>query len=374
MGIRLALSAFATGAVLSLAGWGSAANAQDLPHITVGYNSAVDQIAVPAAVEQGFFEDEGLDVDLAPPFPSGVDALNALQAGTVQFVHVGAPLLGALLSGMEVVYIGGYTGKPTQIRSDETMALVAGPDSEIDPEDLSTLRGKRIASTLGSTNHLYIRNLLQANNIAPDEAELINTPPPDMAVALQTGGVDAVVAWDPWPVVAKHSVDGAYDVLRGGGHVANVGYMVAMRDYVEENPEIVEKFLVARARSDKWVRENPDEAAELATRWVPGTSLEVAQESMQAVIQLMDGRVSACTVLGMLEGMAFTIEMQNREPPAGFDPVNNVMAAASKRVVQSHPELYEGLPPIEGAAVIPDDASTWDRKAAEEACPKAAAG
>jgi sulfonate transport system substrate-binding protein len=372
MGIRLALSAFATGAALSMAGWG-AASAQDMPHITVGYNSAVDQIAVPAAVEQGFFEDEGLDVDLAPPFPSGVDALNALQAGTVQFVHVGAPLLGALLSGMEVVYIGGYTGKPTQIRSDDTMALVAGPNSDIDPEDLSTLRGKRIASTLGSTNHLYIRNLLQANDMAPDEAELINTPPPDMAVALQTGGVDAVVAWDPWPVVAKHSVEGAYDVIRGGGHVANVGYMVGMRDYVEENPEIVEKFLVARARSDKWVRENPDEAADLATRWVPGTSLEVAKESMQAVIQLMDGRVSACTVLGMLEGMAFTIEMQNREPPAGFDPVDNVMAAASKRVVESHPELYEGLPRIEGAAVIPDDASTWDRKAAEEACPKAAA-
>src|SRR5262245_33385797 len=80
------------------------AAAKPVATINVGFNSALDQIAVPVGVELGFFEDRGLEAKLAPAFASGVEALNALQAGNVDFVHVGAPLQGAMISGIDVVY------------------------------------------------------------------------------------------------------------------------------------------------------------------------------------------------------------------------------------------------------------------------------
>lgn len=301
---------------------GSAAEAQTksatkpVATINVGFNSALDQIAVPVAVELGFFEERGLEAKLLPPFASGVEALNALQAGNVDFVHVGAPLQGAMISGMDVVYIGGYTGTPVRVRSDEAFELVARQGSGIDPKDLTTFKGKKIASTLGSTNHLYIRNLLSSKGLKFEDYTLVNTPPPEMSVAVRTGGVDAMVCWDPWPVITRRDNAGSFTVTRGGGYVANVGYMVARRDYVEKNPDIIERFLAARAEADQWVRKNPNEAAEIATRWIPGTKVDVAKESMQFVTRMLDGRVSGCTVLGMQEGMDFTVEM--RKLPQSF--------------------------------------------------------
>jgi len=335
--------------------------------INVGFNSAVDQIGVPVAVELGFFEDRGLEAKLAPAFATGVEALNALQAGNVDFVHVGAPLQGAMLSGMDVVYIGGYTGTAIRVRSDDGFELVASKDSGIDPKDLKTFKGKKIASTLGSTNHLYIRNMLTAAGLKLDEYTLVNTPPPEMPVAMRTGGVDAMVCWDPWPVLTRRDNPGAYTVKRGGGYVANVGYMVARRDYVEQNPDIIERFLAARAEADQWVRKNPDEAAEIATRWIPGTSLDVAKEAMQHVRKLMDGRVSGCTVLGMQEGMQFTAEMRKTDKPV--DVTKHVRAGASYKVMEKYPQFFSDLPKIPQGALLPgDDLSKWDRDAAGKAC------
>jgi ABC-type nitrate/sulfonate/bicarbonate transport system substrate-binding protein len=336
--------------------------------INVGFNSALDQIAVPVGVELGFFEDRGLEAKLAPAFASGVEALNALQAGNVDFVHVGAPLQGAMISGMDVVYIGGYTGTAVRIRSDEAFELVARQGSGIDPKDLTTFKGKKIASTLGSTNHLYVRNLLFSKGLKAEDFTLINTPPPEMSVAMKTGGVDAMVCWDPWPVITRRDNPGSYTVTRGGGYVANVGYMVARRDYAEKNPDIIERFLAARAEADQWVRKNPNEAAEIATRWIPGTNVDVAKESMQFVTKMLDGRVSGCTVLGMQDGMDFTVEM--RKLPQSVDVTKHVRAAASLKVEQNYPQFFADLPKIPDGAKLPgDDLSKWDKEAAKKACP-----
>jgi sulfonate transport system substrate-binding protein len=344
------------------------AGTKPVASLTVGFNSAIDQVAVPVGVEKGFFEKYGLDVKLAPAFATGVEALNSMQAGTVQFVHVGAPLQGAMISGMDAVYIGGYTGTATRIRTDDTFELVARQGSGIDPKNLATFKGKKIASTLGSTNHIYVRNLLTSKGLKLEDFTLVNTPPPEMAVAMQTGGVDAMVCWDPWPVITRRTNPGSYTVLRGGGYVSNVGYIVAMREFVEKNPDVVERFLAARAESDQWVRNNPDVAAEIATRWVPGTSIEVAKESMQYVRKLMDGRVSGCTVLGMDEGMQFTLEM--RKLTTKVDVTKHVRPQAYMNVMKKYPGLFADLPPIPQDAMLPgDDMTKWNRAAAAKACP-----
>ena len=145
-----------------------------------------------------------------------------------------------------------------------------------------------------------------------------------------------------WPVITRRDNPGSYTVTRGGGYVANVGYMVARRDYAEKNPDIIERFLAARAEADQWVRKNANEAAEIATRWIPGTNVDVAKESMQFVTKMLDGRVSGCTVLGMQDGMDFTVEM--RKLPQSVDVTKHVRAAASLKVEQKYPQFFADLP------------------------------
>ena len=336
--------------------------------LTVGFVAAIDQVALPVAVEQGFFEKYGLDVKLAPAFASGVEALNSMQAGNLQFVQVGTPVLGAMLSGMDVAYVGGFMGSAVRVRMDETQAVIARQGSGIDPNNYSTFKGKKIGSTLGSTNHIYIRNLLTSKGLKPEDYTLVNTSPPDMAVAMKTGGVDAIACWDPWPVITMNTNPGSFQISRGGGYVANVGYIVAMREYAEKNPDVVERFLAARAEADLWVRKNPAAAVDVATRWVPGTSAEVARTAIGYTQKGMDGRLSGCTVLGMDEAMQFTLEM--RKLTTKFDVTKYVRPQASMNVVKKYPALFADLPPIPADAVLPgDDMTKWNRAAAAKVCP-----
>jgi ABC-type nitrate/sulfonate/bicarbonate transport system substrate-binding protein len=361
--------------VLLLAACGSGATvdedatgggAPQLVTVDAGYVSAVDQIGLPIALEIGAFEEQGLDVRLSQPFPTGVDSLNALQAGEVDFVQVGTPAIGAAQRGLDIVLLGNYSGSATRRAVDDTMAVVTRPDSGISGADLTTVRGKRVGVSVGSINHLYLIGLLQALQIPVAEVEIVNTAPPDMPVALQTSGIDAAIVWDPWPITIQQQVPGAEQVVRGGGYIPYVGYIVAMRDFVEQNPDVVERFLTARAVADRWMRDNPDQAAEAATRWLPGTELGVAQQAMQYNVAQLDPRFSACNYVA-LDTVAQMLAEQGVTQP-GFAVADRFVPGPITTVMAERPELFDDLPPIPEAARIGADFA-YDRDAALAACP-----
>ena len=64
------------------------AAAQQPVKLKAGMVTGIDQVGLPIALERGFFEKHGLDVTIARPYATGVDALNALQAGESEIVQV----------------------------------------------------------------------------------------------------------------------------------------------------------------------------------------------------------------------------------------------------------------------------------------------
>lgn len=346
----------------------SGGGAPQLVTVDAGYVSAVDQIGLPIALEIGAFEEQGLDVRLAQPFPTGVDSLNALQAGEVDFVQVGTPGIGAAQRGLDIVLLGNYSGSASKRAIDDTMAVVARPGSGISGADLGSLRGKRIGVSVGSINHLYLIGLLQELQMPVSEVEIVNTAPPDMPVALQTSGIDAAIVWDPWPITITRQVPGSEEVVRGGGRIPYVGYIVAMREFVEQNPDVVKRFLTARATADKWMRDNPDEAAEAATRWLPGTEPEIAQQAMRYNVAQLDPRFSACNYAAM-DTVAQMLAEQGVTQP-GFDVADRFVPGPITTVMAERPDLFADLPPIPEAARI-DAGFAYDRDAALAACPAA---
>ena len=130
------------------------AAAQTPVKLKAGMVTGIDQVGLPIALERGFFEKHGLDVTIARPYATGVDALNALQAGESEIVQVGVPMIGAVLRGMDLVALGNYSGNATKLGSDATMAIIAGKDSGVVKGDPKTLKGKKIAASFGTINHL----------------------------------------------------------------------------------------------------------------------------------------------------------------------------------------------------------------------------
>ena len=113
------------------------AAAQTMVKLKAGMVTGIDQIGLPIALERGFFEKQGLDVNIARPYATGVDALNALQAGESEIVQVGVPMIGAVLRGMDLVALGNYSGNATKLGSDATMALDRGQGSRASPRATS---------------------------------------------------------------------------------------------------------------------------------------------------------------------------------------------------------------------------------------------
>jgi sulfonate transport system substrate-binding protein len=328
----------------------SPAMAQNLTKLKAGMVTGIDQIGLPIALERGFFEKQGLDVEIARPYATGVDALNALQAGESEIVQVGVPMIGAVLRGMDLVALGNYSGNATKLGSDATMALIASESSGIKKGDLASLKGKKIAASFGTINHLYILALLEKAGLTPADVTLVNTPPPDMTVALLSKGIDAFSGWDPWPIVALKDVPGAVEVIRGGDVISYLGFNVGLRPWVEKNGATIEKFLAAVSEADKWMRANPKQAAQVATRWIPGLKADVAETAMQFNIQQADRRLSANNYRALwsaedrLNRLGFI--------KSTFDVNRHIEPKHMLAVMQKHPDLFSDLPPIPPDAAI----------------------
>jgi sulfonate transport system substrate-binding protein len=326
------------------------AMAQSLVKLKAGMVTGIDQIGLPIALERGFFEKQGLDVEIARPYATGVDALNALQAGESEIVQVGVPMIGAVLRGMDLVALGNYSGNATKLGSDATMALIASESSGIKKGDLASLKGKKIAASFGTINHLYILALLEKAGLTPADVTLVNTPPPDMTVALLSKGIDAFSGWDPWPIVAMKDVPGAVEVIRGGDVISYLGFNVALRPWIEKNGDKIEKFLAAVSEADKWMRANPKQAAQVATRWIPGLKADVAETAMQFNIQQADRRLSANNYRALwsaedrLNRLGFI--------KSTFDVNRHIEPKHILAVMQKHPDLFSDLPPIPADAAI----------------------
>ncbi|QCK87582.1 ABC transporter substrate-binding protein [Phreatobacter aquaticus] len=326
------------------------AHAQQLTKMKAGMVTGIDQIGLPIALERGFFEKWGLDVDIARPYATGVDALNALQAGESNIVQVGVPMIGAVVRGMDLVALGNYSGNATARGSDATMALIARSDAGIAKGDLASLKGKKIAASFGTINHLYILALLEKGGLTPADVTLVNTPPPDMTVALLAKGVDAFAGWDPWPIVALKDVPGAIEIVRGGNVISYVGFNVGLRPWVAANGPTIEKFLAAVSEADQWMRKNPKPAAQVATRWIPGLKVEIAEAAMEFNIQQADRRLSANNYRAMWAALDRLHRLGFLR--ATFDVNKHFEPKHILKVMQDNPALFSDLPAIPADVAI----------------------
>jgi sulfonate transport system substrate-binding protein len=326
------------------------AQAKDPVKLKAGMVTGIDQVGLPIALERGFFEKQGLDVTIARPYATGVDALNALQAGESEIVQVGVPMIGAVLRGMDLVALGNYSGSATKLGSDATMAIIAGKDSGIAPGDLKSLKGKKIAASFGTINHLYILAVLERAGLTPGDVTLVNTPPPEMTVALLAKGIDAFSCWDPVPIIALKDVPGAVQVVRGGDTIAYLGYNVGLRPWVEKNGETIEKFLAAVSEADKWMRANPKQAAQIATRWIPGLKVDVAEAAMEFNIQQNDRRLSANNYRALWKAQD-TLQRLGVIKSV-FDVNKHIEPKHILNVMAKHPELFSDLPAIPADVAI----------------------
>lgn len=198
-----------------------------------------------AASKQGFFEKQGLDVQLILLRGAALN-IQSLAAGSVYVANPTAEaVIGAKERGLDAVIVGGLS-------SGLTHAIIGGKKHKT----YEDLRGATIGS-LGLTSGITfaLRLVLQAKGLEyPRDYKLINIGgTPDLLAALSAGKIDAAPLALPFNYVAEEmgfNFIGWYrDVLPNYQFAS----LAVQRFWAEKNRPLLVRFMKAMIQSMQWL-------------------------------------------------------------------------------------------------------------------------
>jgi NitT/TauT family transport system substrate-binding protein len=333
-------------AALMLLATGGTAGAQSMQ--TLNIYVVKNLLASPnfVALENGYWAEQGLDVQMKLT-GGGRMVVQALQAGDAQLGHVAisGTLPIARAGGDKLIAVMPYYNDPAYMGKAGAYAIVGRKDRGIDPANPASLLGKKIGFTAG-TDEYYLRQWFRRANLDITKTQLVSVLVEDMPVTVSQGLVDAAVPWEPYASqIIRELGPNAMVVSRGeAGLISdNVG-IVGKEDWIKAHPDIVEKFAIGLVMATKFIRENPQETAEIVARTLDGLNVTDAVEGLKQMS--WDPRISVCSIEGSIRsgnGLARTGQIKMDRPFVAADFYD---MAAYQRLTTKHPELLEGLPPM----------------------------
>jgi len=221
--------------------------------------------AIHLGVEQGFFEDVGLTLEITDS-PNPPAAIAALQSNEVDIAAVPTvPSLNAQAQGIELISIAPAQGYPED--SDawadfDTSGVYANPDSNINsPKDLE---GKTVAvNARKAVFEAYIQDAVKNDGGDPDQINWVALDFGSQIEALRTGEID--VAGFGMPFNLEAEANGAEMVWAPGASFFEGGVnstWLASGESIE-NTDAIDRFREALLKSNEYANENLDEAIEM---------------------------------------------------------------------------------------------------------------
>lgn len=269
-------------AALIVTGLAGTALAQDLKKVR--YSEVIRTIMyLPTyvALSNGYFRDQGLDVDMSTAW--GSDKARAqLLTGRVDIALLGpesAIYIANGASSIKVKMIGAVTAT-------DGLFLMSRKKMTMGAFRWDMLKGKEVIGwTPGTTPAMFSEFVMKENGIDPsrDTEFVTNISRQARFGAWLAGRGDFIVFFEP-DVSHMEQLGKAWPVASIGKEVGKVDYTVflATDPFIRENPDIAEAWLVAIYRAQKWVAQaDPRQAARLASPYfpkVPVAHLEAAIE------------------------------------------------------------------------------------------------
>lgn len=229
------------------------------------------------ALEKGYFEDQGLTVEIVQPPEDGADALVA--SGKAQF---GVSFQDTMAPG-----VAGDNALPTTavaaLIQHNTSGIVSRKGEGMDRP--RGLEGHKYATWDTPIELAMIKNVVEADGGDYDKIELIPSTVTDEVSALQSNSVDAIWIFYGWAGVKMELEDLETDYFSFSDINPVFDYytpvIIGNNDFLQENPETATKFLTALRDGYEFSIANPQEAAEILCSAAPELDPELAAASQE---------------------------------------------------------------------------------------------
>lgn len=237
-----------------------------------------------AALELGFFEDEGLDIELSTG--QGADAVaSAVLSGQIDIGFAGP-------EAAIYVYNEGrdnYLKVFAQMTQRDGSFLISREKN--DDFKWADLKGAHVLpGRKGGVPYMAFEYVLKQNGLDTEKDVLLDN---SVQFAMMTGAFvagtgDYVTAFEPTASMLESEGKG-YVVAAVGDEAGEIPYTAyfASKEYIEENSDTIQAFTNAVAKGEKWCSEHTAaEIAETIAPLFPDTELSLLTSSIQSYIDI----------------------------------------------------------------------------------------
>jgi ABC-type nitrate/sulfonate/bicarbonate transport system substrate-binding protein len=226
------------GLALVLSSSGDAWSQKSMPTVRIGIEAPAGTNSHYYVTKQlGLFQKHGINVELIS-FPGGTVGLQALLAGDIQFASEdGVAGLSANLRGANLYFIAGMINT-------FPFSILSRPEIHTPQE----LRGKKIViSRYGSSSDTAVRVAVEKYGLKPDKDVIIlqGGGQTERFAALRAGAIDAAIVSPPLNLTGKRLGFNEVIDLSQSGVPYSHQQIVAIKDYLDRNPDTVLRTLRA---------------------------------------------------------------------------------------------------------------------------------
>lgn len=268
-----------------------------------------------AAIEQGFFAQEGIHAELSLT-PSSVAQAEKTAAGEFDIVFTAFDNVvayeegqGATVEGIDPDYVV-LTGA-TQLE----LAIVAAPDVKT----YDDLKGRSIALDALTTGFAFVLfEMMAKHGLEREDVTFAAVgATPQRWQSVKSGEHAATLTIEPFTSIAKRTGFNVLDVSSNHFVSYQGGAIATRRSYAAENPETVKAFLRAYLMGLAWTldEKNRDVAAELLQAKMPDIQPAAVPSIMASLLSPRSGLTPGSKILP--EGMRTVLDLRSRYGQGG---------------------------------------------------------
>jgi ABC-type nitrate/sulfonate/bicarbonate transport system substrate-binding protein len=271
--------------IVILAGCGGKKADAGRVRVVLDWTPNTNHTGLYAALEKGWFAEEGLKVEIMQPPEDG--ALVLLSLGNAEFAVDFQESMGpAIAKDREALPVQAIAA----IISHNTSGIMSLAKSGIKrPRDLA---GRRFASWETPLVTAVIKDIVENDGGDFNAVTMLPNFATDAFSALETD-VDAIWIYYAWDGIAAEVRGTAIDYLDLGTINPRLDFytpvLVTNTAWVAANPETAKKFMRAASRGYNFAIENPAEAAEILLKHAPELDRELVMRSQQYLASRYQG-------------------------------------------------------------------------------------
>lgn len=230
-----------------------------LAYGSTGYTWAVTFVAEAL----GTWKKNGVDLSVVD-FPTGRESMQALIAGSADFsASTDTPFIFAALQGLKPIVLANYS------RYSRDMKIVVRKDGGVDPMKPATLKGKKIATRVGTSGQYMLAKYLEMAGLSVKDITVVDMSPNDMNVATVRGDVDGFSWTSQAAIIAEKQAPGKVAVMTQDGlekYFQSHQLLLTSERVIKEKPKLLEAAVKSLFEAEDRIRSDSNWPSLISSR------------------------------------------------------------------------------------------------------------